>query len=173
MKGGHDSLVGSREGHLVLDGCLEVLPPLSDLAELEVTDCHVNVENTSFVFVTTRITFLEELLIHLDRFVPIFRAFRGMAPHEEGFGVIKVDTLGFVVDAGIVSVFLITLFERLRCLIEKAELELTISLVIPKPTKARSNESRSAIIEGTGRSLQKGVGLIPLTRTHSGERLAG
>ena len=81
MEGGHDSLVGSREGHLVLNGCLEILAPLSDLAELEVTDRHVDVENATLVFVTTRITFLEELLIHLDRFVPFFRAFRGMAPH--------------------------------------------------------------------------------------------
>ena len=87
--------------------------------------------------------------------------------------MIKIHTLGFVVDARFVGILLIALFERLCCLIEKAELELTISLVIPKPTKARSNESRSAIIEGIGRSFQKGSGLIPLTRTHGCERLAG
>ena len=87
--------------------------------------------------------------------------------------MIKVHTLGLVVDARFVGIFLIALFERPRCLIEKAELEFAISLMIPKPTKARSNESWSAIIEGIGRSFQKGPGLVPLTRTHGSERLAG
>ena len=162
----HNTLVGGRKSHFVLNRGLEILVTLRNLIQLVMVDGHIDEIDSLFITITGWVTFLEKLLIHANGGCPLLCPFGCVPPHEQRELVIHV-LAGSIPFLGLgVWIALITLLKRFHCVPKHAEFDFAIAPMIPEPTKAWPIKLGSPSIISISRFNKNRLGFGPLTGFH-------